>query len=890
MFHAATSLQASEFQSVDNSTAAANPSQMGPRADYMTPGYSRSASVVSSMVGRQDEDISSIMMRGATDLRNAKYAIEEQRREIAFLQSQLDNVKGEKEEALKRLQSVKDAAKQSLEKSSKSLSNLEDVMNELKIRSQSSFEVVAKAQSTLPDIQEMRETVSEAMRSIEPFLDEDGIPVKSSETRQLVDTLQLECQKSQEVTDMLRDKLSCVGAELVDARNRVTGLENAQVMDRAALQESSRSEQLTDLAEAMKKQQQELYDILSIAAEADAKLCASNERISELTVVLEAKDSELGELRMVKHHNDSLVHQISEMEAKIESLERIAEEVDGIRKLISEKDLCINTLEVSLKSRGELAEELRSRLVDLESRMANDNEKIRELTGELREYKARETAAVKEAECRNLELQQTLQRSATVEEALDAVKKESDLRNEKLHDANTRCQILEERFEEQSITLTVTREHNGDLQERLITSEATHARAFESATGDLKCEIALLKEQNAQLQNIASQLDLKIKGQEGELSVMAKDYEERLKKQEELHRSREDAEEKRASRAEYDLAASRVMVQSLQEKLDLTTTEAQSIRERLNEALLPDPTLTMEVTALKLHIQNLEAERHKHLERAKTIDIRYKRGDLNEEEQTFINTLVQTSQAIHEQELIAKGNDLRRRDNTIKELRAKVHLLESSVAKLLKAQAQAKMAPPATENRSMINPAAWTSSDPSSSPPNSGSQAPDRDIPKESTNVDNPVTAKSTPAPSRVPIRPILAVSTGPLQVTPVQVKDINEQGKSATKAPKTPAANRIPALDPIGHSAPAKPAFGRLAMASSDEIAEFDVPLATVLRKRDTIESPRRSAESVTVSKPPLKRLRTSARIADERASGASTNKLPIPTSTSKAKSRKRR
>ena len=32
----------------------------------------------------------------------------------------------------------------------------------------------------------------------------------------------------------------------------------------------------------------------------------------------------------------------------------------------------------------------------------------------------------------------------------------------------------------------------------------------------------------------------------------------------------------------------------------------------------------------------------------------------NEEEKRFINTLVQTSQAIHEQELITKGNELRR--------------------------------------------------------------------------------------------------------------------------------------------------------------------------------------------------------------------------------------
>lgn len=51
------------------------------REDAHATGRSRSASVVSSVFGRQagqDDDISAIMMRGATDIRNAKYEIEEQ--------------------------------------------------------------------------------------------------------------------------------------------------------------------------------------------------------------------------------------------------------------------------------------------------------------------------------------------------------------------------------------------------------------------------------------------------------------------------------------------------------------------------------------------------------------------------------------------------------------------------------------------------------------------------------------------------------------------------------------------------------------------------------------------------------------------------------------------
>lgn len=137
-----------------------------------------------------------------------------------------------------------------------------------------------------------------------------------------------------------------------------------------------------------------------------------------------------------------------------------------------------------------------------------------------------------------------------------------------------------------------------------------------------------MKEQNAQLQNIASQLDLTIKGQEAELSASTKEYEEKFKTQEELSRGRMDAEEKRASRAEYDLAASRAMVQTLQDNLAAVTAEGQTLREQLSNTLIPDPKMLEEAAALRHRVQVLEAERSNLLDRAKTIDVRYKQGDL----------------------------------------------------------------------------------------------------------------------------------------------------------------------------------------------------------------------------------------------------------------------
>ena len=75
-------------------------------------------------------------------------------------------------------------------------------------------------------------------------------------------------------------------------------------------------------------------------------------------------------------------------------------------------------------------------------------------------------------------------------------------------------------------------------------------------------------------------------------------------------------------------------------------------------------------------------------------------------------------------------------------------------------------------------------------------------------------------------------------------------------KGPKTPPADRLSALNPVAGPAAPQLAFGKLAMESSDDIAEIEIPLATVSRKREAAEARQKAAESAATSKPPLKRL----------------------------------
>lgn len=103
------------------------------------------------------------------------------------------------------------------------------------------------------------------------------------------------------VSDLLRDKLKDLGVELIDSKARVANLEQAQSADRDALRlsntrlgEASTSlspsciislsafslpaEQVNVLAGQIKRQQEELHEMLSLSSDLQVKLSISNER------------------------------------------------------------------------------------------------------------------------------------------------------------------------------------------------------------------------------------------------------------------------------------------------------------------------------------------------------------------------------------------------------------------------------------------------------------------------------------------------------------------------------------------------------------------------------------------------------------------------------------
>ena len=98
------------------------------------------------------------------------------------MQSQVRSAGKEKDELSQRLKVVKDAAKQSLQASSKrcyvhsvlplvidriyaSLEAVRTAMGDLKTKSEESFGVITNLRASMPDVQDLRNSISSAMRS-----------------------------------------------------------------------------------------------------------------------------------------------------------------------------------------------------------------------------------------------------------------------------------------------------------------------------------------------------------------------------------------------------------------------------------------------------------------------------------------------------------------------------------------------------------------------------------------------------------------------------------------------------------------------------------------------------------------------------------------------------
>ncbi|KIK52202.1 hypothetical protein GYMLUDRAFT_971743 [Collybiopsis luxurians FD-317 M1] len=394
------------------------------------------------------------------------------------------------------------------------------------------------------------------------------------------------------------------------------------------------------------------------------------------------------------------------------------------------------------------------------------------------------------------------------------LKRDCDAVDEELRQMTGRLSVLQERFDSQSMTLKLAKEHSGDLQERLLLSEKAHATKLESTHGQYKAELAVLEEQKNSLQNATarlrddiSKLDSTVEKLREERAALQGSLERyrhentRLESNADIHTSEISTLRERVAVLQdqtFDIARLKDESASLQLTISKQTSEIavlntektvleksvekhvcdiaglqcklmelQEERSSLSErvgALIKQEEASERVLSVEIKraeaaeqglteltkelakrignmetqletaqiaaaaasvkpnseqesmevdnakIEELESEIARLRERETSLDKRYRDGELSDSEKEFVNSLIKFSQDMHEKEMVAKENELRRRDNMNTTLQQKVDKLASTLAKVLKGQGNGNVALAGSKEKSMLDLDMWMSS------------------------------------------------------------------------------------------------------------------------------------------------------------------------------------
>ncbi|KAG7444168.1 uncharacterized protein BT62DRAFT_901002, partial [Guyanagaster necrorhizus] len=203
-------------------------------------------------------------------------AAEEQERTVSLMQDKVNEVErlrsellhaGEKYAACEeRAGKIKDAAKKGMDHLSRghtyfSFSFI--MFDELKLR----FDVSQdNLQRTKDEIELLKSTSGRQIKLVESHLDENGRYLyKSAETRDLVSELQQDRNSSQQVNDILREKLHSLSAQLVESKQKIAELELRQFEEGARWSRRGETWQsleckMEELADKLAKREGEVFE------------------------------------------------------------------------------------------------------------------------------------------------------------------------------------------------------------------------------------------------------------------------------------------------------------------------------------------------------------------------------------------------------------------------------------------------------------------------------------------------------------------------------------------------------------------------------------------------------------------------------------------------------
>ncbi|KAF8962406.1 hypothetical protein BDZ97DRAFT_1824897 [Flammula alnicola] len=661
------------------------------------------------------------------DLASVKSLLSETKAELCTVLAERKSVKEEHTQEMlenERLRTNVDTAKRSIAKLLIEYATMGENFRELKKAYDSSQALYDKV---LKEAEETKKFATSGLSALKPLLDDNNTLTRAAETKAVLKELQSDLSDSQQVTDLLRNKLHHQSSQLADAQGRIRELEEEK---RGSMQELLRARQdekrqfdllmvvegqIAELSERLSARERETIDTLANGASNEAELKAAITEIDFYKKNCEAQTLELETLRIMKEENVSRLL--------------------ALQDVINARDKEIISLKADVKALNESKSELRALL-------AENKRNLAEKEVELRAKDPNDDFLVKirslEAECISLKsaLQESQEQCITYENLSKHLEREQ---GQKLHEAeksnvellscnrmlkeslakiqdefkaasllNGKCVILERELEKARADSKRTCDGLlAEIAEMKGRLEVQSVSLFQS-----KEDCALLKERVGAAREQQTVLQAAVSKQQHDGAILSK------------------AQEKRASAAEHTAALAQTQVADATRSLHemesrvasltrelVTMQEAATVVQNSTALETDERVQRLEKMAAELERRNDQLSKH-----ANEISTRYEHGKLTDIEKEFVRYLMGEAESIHEEGVVKKDNELRRREHTIRALNSKVAELQTIVARLLKE----KGGQPGAVNKSIIDFKAWLSSSPDRTPED------DMEVPPES--------------------------------------------------------------------------------------------------------------------------------------------------------------
>ncbi|KIJ56896.1 hypothetical protein M422DRAFT_40468 [Sphaerobolus stellatus SS14] len=747
-------------------------------------------------------------------------------------------------------------------------------------------------------------------------------------------------------------KLAEMETELCETKARISDLSSvSEELEHALRHNSSLEARIREKDMSVKALEDKLEDFSGL-----------EESIASLKTKIVSKEAEIERLKryeqdvlMFRDENVKLQTMLEQQQEQLKVVE--AEQVkkaevynrnSELKVLLDERESRINALEsTDCALRLEL-EKTKALLSKIQTQFDNAEGIARRLRAELLSSKEKESSATateatlkatkdaleKEKMLLERHLNSSERELKTVQE--NSEKMREHISHTRFTQTNMRLHSLQERFEEQGITLRLTRDSNAELQDRLVNTSTDYAKALEANTAPLRTQIAVLQEQKAFLETQLKQRDLASE-------KVTKEYDEITKEStaKENALTRQLADERKSFEAssaklQTQLAVCQERNTSVQNQLEESKTEIQRLIEaqratefhwqervedirrlssyeteqsatsartsesnleelrtqiKTSQALIKELQAKIDKTPAPCvgheeKIQELSAqvavyctENHWLKERIESIATRYDKGDLDAQERGLVKKVMEATQSMHDQHMAQFLNEICRKDEQINSLQEAKVALENSLAKYIE---ENKIA--AAQTRSVLDFVNWPSSQSELSSLRSFLPVQDGDQP--STAPEDPQDEEpEDPRPSFVDIASYSRSHPGAKRSLPPLI----------TTVPPAAVSNFVSPT--LGTS---KEYFSKLAPDLSDDIAVFedaDTPptdkkqLEEEEAAKSTVEQSRPAKRTVRCSLFPAMIIRIET--SEQRRTGSAQMKAQaepkVTTNTTKAK-RKRR